>query len=375
MRKKKNEPNISTVLEESYLAVDIASSAVNALLHVPKMQGQNTFGFRFPSPGKILAGRIRQGTALRQSLYLTGDAPDPCVIAPLLTHLNAGLEVCLHPDYAALLSATPGRTESLGIRVSPEPACDALILESRDISPEQWSSLMQTAGLPRPKAIFTCADESGYPLDAPCPRPLAPWLPELFARNKDNGIPLADLSCPQSGAHMLRLSTIQRITGFPVLDSAIAFIFGMASLPGVASRSQREGVTLLHMGRRFILAALLYRERLFALLELPVGGKNECGATFAHPSQQREQLKPQELMLWLDDLRLGWLPKEKATMRSGLLYRAENFPPEAEGFRPLFIAGQNALSLAGLGRIMDSGHEVPLNCRGLLAAFGNNAFG
>ena len=375
MRKTTDEPNTSTDLEDSYLAVDIASSAVSALLHVPETQGQNAFGFRFPSPGKILAGRIRQGTALRRSLYLKGNAPDPCVTAPLLAHLSAGLEVCLHPDYAALLSATPGKTESLGIRVSPEPARDALVLESCDISPEQWSSLIQTAGLPRPKAIFTCADESGYPLDAPCPRPLAPWLPELFACNKDNGIPLADLSCPQSGPHLLRLSTIQRITGFPVLDSAIAFIFGMASLPGVASRSQREGVTVLHMGRRFIRAALLYRKRLFALLELPAGGEGECGASFAHPSAQMERLKPQELMLWLDDLRLGWLPEEKAMMRNGLLYRAENFPPEAEGFRPLFIAGQNALSLAGLGRIMDSGHEAPPNCRGLLAAFGNNAFG
>lgn len=371
------------------LAVDIASSSVSAILRLADAQGQTVqtgqerqeaqgaqglFAFRSPAPAKILAERIRQCTALGRSLHLKGSTLDPCLVPPLLAHLKAGLSLDLHPGYAALVSARPEKLEAMGIGISENGPASAISLESRDIVPDHWYRLMESAGLPRPERIFVSASESGYLLDEATHRPPASWLAGLFAARPEQGIPLPELLAPDPEPRMLRLSSIRSITGFCVLDSAIAFVFGMAALPLVAGRSRREGVALLYLGKHFLRAALVYRNRLYALLELPreAGGKE--GFILAKRARDGEAGAPPMpglLMQWLDDLRLGWLPAEKAEEYGGFLCRAENFPPEAEGFRPLFVSGPDAALLAGQGQITDLGQEESANCRGLIAAFGD----
>lgn len=353
------------------LAIDLASSSACAVLQLPEEQGGNLFAFRSPAPGKTLAARVRECTALRRPLYLSGGVLDGCIVPPLLAHLRAGLSLRLHPAYASLLSARPEKLLGMGVEIGEVPQEKALALEFWDVNPEHWSKLMETAGLPKPGAIYACASESGHLLDDARPRPLAPLLGGLFERH-GGGIPVQELLCPTKGPEMLRLSTIQRITGFSVLDSALAFVAGMFALPSVAARSRREGVVLLYMGRHYMRAALAYRGRLFALLELPASpaGQEPPGAEDM-VRQSAMPLAPESLAQWLDDLRLGWLPAEKAENLGGFLCRAGALPAEAEGFRPLFITGPGASALEGMGRIVDSGPEESANCRGLLAAFGS----
>lgn len=359
-----------TVPPPATLAVDIASSSVNALLHVPDSPDKSLF-FQGPSPGRILAGHIRECTALGQGLYLEGNLLDAHIIPPLRSHLRAQLPLYMHPEYAALMSANAETTRGMGIGISETAPAGTVAVKARDVTPAHWHNLMNMLGLPRPEAMYVCATEQGHPLDAAKVRPLAPWLDSLFTEYGDAGIPLERLIREKTPPEMLRLCSIQRITGFSALDSAIAFICGMQALPAVAGRSRREGVVVLHMGRDYVRAALLYREHLFALLELPaaiMGNPRADRSAPSHDTPAVNNFTPETLLQWLDDLRLAWLPAEKATGQGGFLCRAEAFPPEAEGFRPLFMSGANAGLLDGFGQLVCCGPENNIKCRGLLAA-------
>ena len=158
---------------------------------------------------------------------------------------------------------------------------------------------------------------------------------------------------------MLRLRAIQRIIGNPVLDSSAAFLLGLLASPGVTERSYREGVTLLFAGRHVVSAGLVFQDRLLAFFALPTDrGLPPDGST------------PSLLLHCLEEFRLGWLPKERAAELGGFVDAPSALPPEAEGFRPLFVAGPCAALLEKHGRIVGTPEDrAMLNCRGLLHGY------
>lgn len=380
------------------LAVDITAITQNAVLRLSSPESEAFFSFQLPSPALILTERIRACTAAGQSLYLRQTPADKAIFTALQAHREAGLPLSLSPDAAACLGFDPATLESMGITIAPKKPTESfppptgavssitdaplkaagetslpadtlptvtgtLSLTTEDLLPSFWHNLLEASGLPRPERILACATEYGRPLGGTTPRPLVSALEALFAKH-GGGIPLPELAKANIRPEMLRLSSIQRMTGFSALDSAFAFVLGVLALPVAAGRSQREGVVALHADNEFLRAALIYRGCLFALLELPARALTGKDNTKNHPDRE-------ELGAWLDDLRLGWLPPEKATAKGGFLCRAEALPAEAEGFRPLFITGPNAFLLEGFGQQTDSDIETAKrnNCRGLLRAY------
>lgn len=168
-----------------------------------------------------------------------------------------------------------------------------------------------------------------------------------------NHPPSSLLSALSGKDAVLRLSEIARMTT-ATADPCRAFILGLLSLPGVAARAQRQGLTLLWLDPERVCAALVFRDSLYALATL------SFPALFGLDAGQGAA----DLVRLLDDFRLGWLPEEAATRLDGAVWRASDLPPEAEGFKPLFACGPNAGLLAGKARIMPESTEDILR-RGL----------
>lgn len=356
-------PHIEHITEPA-LAVDLGSSSMRAIAYIPGALPQDQAIFQLPSPEHVLAERIRSNSAMRRGIFVHGKNLGRVAASALHKHLHMGLPLNIHPNYAALLTHNPEKLTKMGIEISPIAPLQAVSVEATEFDAGFWNALMDMTELPQPETLLVCALEKGAPFDETDERPLALWLHRLFAESGGGGIPLAELFPAQAAPEMLRLSSIQRITGFPVADSAIAFIFGLLSIPLVAGRSGREGLVLVELSRHTLRAALVYREHLFALLEMP--SVVFCGASTPGAEMDLETLEQ-----WLDDLRLGWLPSEKASDRGGFLCRAPALPPEAEGFRPMFVAGPDAPLLEKSGQIAGGAmHSVLNGCWGLLCAYG-----
>ena len=146
---------------------------------------------------------------------------------------------------------------------------------------------------------------------------------------------------PLNALSALHPEAIRRMTGFPEPDDRFAFIPELMARPDLAERSLRQGITLLFLDEQGALAALVFQEQLFGLLELP----------FAPEIERRS---PDVLISLLDDFRLGWLPQEMAQALSGHVWRPCDLPAEAEGFAPVFAAGPLARHMQGRARILDN---------------------
>ena len=297
-------------LDHPVLAVDIGSRTTRALLHVP--------GGR--SGKKGVAARYAFALPSSERMHAPGAAPE---------------DLC----------------PSVGI-----PPSEAGF--NRDL----WCSLPGMIGLPQPEAILVSALECGgvFPSGSDgCQGARCRLGGQLWGLSRSGGIGVGSLVAAPLGKEMLRLRAIQRITGYPVLDSSAAFVLGLLAVPGIAERSYREGLTLLFAGGDSVSAGLVFQDRLLAFFELsadrvlpPDGGA------------------PSLLLNCLEEFRLGWLPKERASQLGGWVDAVPALPPEAEGFRPLFVVGSRASLLEKHGRLIETPEDRGMNnCRGLLYGY------
>jgi hypothetical protein len=219
---------------------------------------------------------------------------------------------------------------------------------------DYWQQRLDAAALPWPEAILVGDDAGRSQREAALARaftdPAAPAAP-------GGGLALSALPTPPAEPGDLRLAAIRRMTDYPVQDSGLAWIPGLLALPAIARRSWRLGVTLLRLDSRGLGAALVYQEKLFAVLELPASAILDAAGAVDAPA----------LSARLDDFRLGWLPPELAQELGGFVQRAPELPPEAEGFGPSWIGGADAARLEGFGQHLPA--ALPLDCWGLLHSY------
>ena len=299
------------------LAVDDDGTSLRMLLETPIEGGFRQYAFLLPSPQKVLADAEDAPK---------GDAP---------AQADGGM--------ASADIGMPGTNRA---------------------ELERLFALIALTGLPEPGRLLFCSREPGRDGRADSVDSRSGYFDTLFAREVGRGLsPEAQLrefrERGEQGGAWLQPCAITRISGISTLDGIFAFVLGMLSFPAVAARSRREGVLLLDAGKKYLSAALVYRERVFSILEIPVSRV---------PDPVDAGMR-QEFSRWLDDFRLGWLPPEAVRAMGGFVARAPELPAEAEGFRPTFITGDNAGMLEGYGREpRDGSCGGMVRCQGLLRA-------
>ena len=358
--------------DDPVLAVTIDSGVMRGLLHVPAARFEKNgpecekareYAFSLPSPERILCDRIERVTALGRTLYVNCAVLASMCSDAIFTHREAGLGLVLHPETASVLGLGRNEQEEFGIGVAPACPVSAEFVGGADFNTVAWRSLLAMAGLPQPKAILVSALERGRAFSPRGKAGGGMFRPALggffFGLSRYGERNIASLLNSPLSDDMLRLRAIQRITGNAVTDCSAAFILGLLSTPGIAGRSCREGVVLLFAGKHFVSAALVFQDRLLSFFELPADKVLPSGA-------QDVSL----LLHILEDFRLGWFPGELAAKLGGFVDAVPALPAEAEGFRPLFIAGPEAALLEGHGQRVCSHEDSALTaCRGLLYGY------
>ena len=117
------------------LAVDIGTGTQDILIFEAGTLIENAVQLVMPSPTALVADRVKQATADRADLFLTGvmmgGGPDHWAVE---AHLREGLRVYATPDAARTFDDDLGRVEAMGVRLvdSADRANGARRLEMRD---------------------------------------------------------------------------------------------------------------------------------------------------------------------------------------------------------------------------------------------------
>ena len=106
------------VAKPRILAVDVGTGTQDILVFEAGMVIENAVQMVMPSPTMLVAGKVRQATAERRDLFLTGvtmgGGPGHWAVE---THLREGLKVYATPDAARTFDDDLARVEAMGVRV------------------------------------------------------------------------------------------------------------------------------------------------------------------------------------------------------------------------------------------------------------------
>ncbi len=350
-------------ISESVLSIDIDSHNMSALWYVPGLPpGEQAF-FSLPSPEASLVRRIRAAREARQDVYLHGTALGPSFAAEIFSHALAGHFVGMHPRLAAGLNLQPEDLERFKLTVSATCPPASLSIGCSDFAPDLWYSLRNILDLPEPAAVLVAVCDCGLPQEklveqaagevyAPESRFQTERCRQRFSE-QTYGPRLEDFFFTDAPPHLLRLSAIQRKTGGPVTDTCGALVAAVRVDPDLGRRSWEEGILAIRATHSKLYAALVFRDHCCGILErrLPL---------------RDEDVDLPALLTELDDFRMGRLTREHMFRRDGSVCALPELPPEAEGFRPVFVIGSRASLLRGHGRVCDDARAA---CVGMLHAY------
>ncbi len=257
-----------------------------------------------------------------------------------------------------ILAVDLGAMTTRAVLYDPAIGWDAqsrFVIPSGDYDAGFWSMLQSAAGMPDFKSVILAVHAYDHPFSPLCKEERKLFWKERFTNAQGNGVPPESLF-DGKGPMTMRQKSLAEKTGGLVVDSLCAVIMGALQLPDIFERTFKHGVVLTWMGHSRIFSALLYSGRIFGIYEIP-------SRTFALEEWQKD----------IDTFRLGWLPPEKAEAQDGFAYVADDIPPQAEGFSPMFAGGPQSAILEGRARMINCGFGNPfIGCLGLLAGHGQN---
>jgi len=132
------------------LAVDIGTGTQDILVFEAGTVIENAVQLVMPSPTALVAERVKQATADRADLFLTGvmmgGGPDQWAVE---AHLRQGLRVFATPDAARTFDDDLGRVEAMGVRVvdTLDGVNGARRLEMRDFYAAELMDALQAFGV------------------------------------------------------------------------------------------------------------------------------------------------------------------------------------------------------------------------------------
>ena len=280
------------------LAVDVGTGTQDILIFEAGTVIENAVQLVMPSPTVLLAERVKQATADRADLFLTGvtmgGGPDHWAIE---SHLREGLRVYATAGAAKTFDDDLARVEAMGIRIvdGAESVDGARRLEMRDL---YWSELMaalQAFGVRTDFDAVTVAvfDHGAAPPGVSDRRFRFDYLREQVERGA--GLEGFGFLADEIPSRMTRMAAVaQTWSGSAplfVMDTGPAAILGAVDDPVIATADPQ---LIVNVGNFHTIAMLLDGRRIAGLFEHHTG-----------------ELTQSELEVYLDRLAAGTLTNQE----------------------------------------------------------------
>lgn len=257
------------------LAVDIGTGTQDILVFEAGTVIENAVQLIMPSPTVLLAEQIKQATADRADLLLTGvtmgGGPDAWAVE---AHLREGLRVYATPDAARTFDDDLSRVEAMGVRVVDEvnPGNGARRLEMRDFYAGELMDALRAFGVGTAFDAVAIAvfDHGAAPPGFSDRRYRFDYLREQVARG--TGLEGFGFLAPEIPDRMTRMravaSTWQGSEPLFLMDTGPAAILGALD---DAAAAKADPLIVVNVGNFHTIAALLEGRRIRGLLEHHTG--------------------------------------------------------------------------------------------------------
>jgi uncharacterized protein (DUF1786 family) len=328
------------------LAIDAGAGTQDILLYESDKAMENCVQLVLPSRTTIVAGRIKQATARREDVFLTGNlmGGGPCVSA-IKKHLRAGLAVYATPLAAKTIRDNPREVEALGVQIVEDAPPEALIIHTGDVDLAVIGRALALFDVELPQRYAIAVQDHGETLEGSQRRfRFQQW--KRFVGQGGNIVELAYLEVP---AHLTRMKAVQAdAPGAMLMDTGSAAIWGALCDENVAAH-QQDGLIVVNIGNQHTIGFLLRRARVWGLFE-----------------HHTVLMNPEKLAAYIDSLREGTLADDEVYGDNGHgAYVYPDYPGDGS-FRFVAVTGPNRGMATGMGYYM----AVPYGDMMMTGAFG-----
>lgn len=331
------------------LTVDVGTGTQDILIYEAGTVIENAVQLVMPSPTALIAERVKQATADRADLVLTGvtmgGGPDHWALE---AHLRSGLKVYATPDAARTFDDDLERVEGMGVRVVDrvERVNGARQLELRDF---YWPELLRALGAFGVSTAFDAVaiavfDHGAAPADVSDRRFRFDYLREQVGRGTGlEGFGFLSDAIPSRMTRMQAVAkTWSGASPLFLMDTGPAAILGSLDDPALGSASP---ALIVNLGNFHTIAAVLDGPRIVGLFEHHTG-----------------ELDSTELERYLDQLAQGRISNDEvfADMGHGALTDETSRTPAVIGvtgprrgllvrsrLRPVFAVPHGDMMLTG----------------------------
>jgi len=337
-------------IPQRILAIDVGSGTQDILLYEEGKAMENCVQMVLPSPTRLVAQKIAAATALKKSIFLSGNTMGggPCSWAAG-EHLRAGLKVYATETAALTFSDNLEEVRRQGIQITNRPSRGAIKIPLRDVDLPALRRALRPFQISLPEAFAIAVQDHGFnPQGSNRRFRFQYW--EGFLRT---GGFLSDLIYQNPPPFMTRMIAVQKdAPGAAVMDTCAAAVWGLLCDPQVAAKRE-EGFVALNLGNQHALGALIRGNRVWGIFEHHTG------------QMTREKLRRI----------LERFPRK--TLTNGEIFQDQGHGcafhsdySRRKGFRFVAVTGPRRSLAEGLGFYMAApyGNMMLAGCFGLVAA-------
>jgi uncharacterized protein (DUF1786 family) len=252
------------------LAIDVGAGTQDVLIYESDKSPENCFKLVLPSQTQIVARRIREATAARNPIHLTGTLMGGGASGyAVQDHLAAGLRVTASPVAARTIHNDLARVERLGIAIRDDPPPGATLIDLRDVDLSSLADALAPFGVPIPDVVAIAVQDHGYRPGASNNTVRFEYLQSLVEAGGD----LSRMVYREPPVGMTRMDAVlATVPGAYLMDTGAAAVLGALGDPVVANAVRTTGAILVNVGNMHTFATLVKDRRLYGLFEHHTGG-------------------------------------------------------------------------------------------------------
>jgi len=255
-------------IPQRILAIDVGSGTQDILLYEEGKPMENCVQMVLPSPTRLAAQKIGAATALKKSIFLSGNTmgggPSSWAASE---HLRAGLGVYAAESAALTISDNLEEVRKQGIRITARPPRGGIKIILRDVDLPALRRALRPFQITLPEAFAVAVQDHGFnPRGSNRRFRFQYW--ENFLEAGGN---LSDLIYRLPPRYMTRMLAVQKdAPGAWVMDTCAAAVWGILCDP-IAAAKQEEGFIALNIGNQHTLGALIRGDRVWGIFEHHTG--------------------------------------------------------------------------------------------------------
>lgn len=256
-------------MDRRILAIDAGAGTQDILIYDPDRVPENCFRLVMPARTQIVGARIRQATAARTPVHLSGALMGGgASTAAVSEHLGAGLRLTATREAATTIHNDLARLERMGVRFLDDCPPDAAEVKLGDVDLDALAAALGSFGLSLPRRVAVAVQDHGVRLGSgnnDVRGEYLDWLVDTAGK-----IEAAAFITPPPA--MTRMRAVQQsVPGAVVMDTGAAALLGSLRDPVVRDAAQR-GAVVVNIGNMHTFAALLLGEEILGVFEHHSGG-------------------------------------------------------------------------------------------------------